>query len=95
MEVSYHFIDADPAFDAASFPALGVKVFGVMFTLALFYALAAAEGPGDGGVGFADFVAGVAAVFLDGVFRGGSAVAFTAVFGVEMLGVVLMSIQID
>jgi hypothetical protein len=66
-------------------------VFGVVFTLALFYAFAAAKGPGDGGVSFADFVASVAAVFLYSVFWGRGAVAFTAVFWVEVLGIVLVS----
>lgn len=93
MEVSNYFIDANTTFDAASFAALGIQMFGVVFTLALLYAFAAAEGPGDGGVGFANLITGVAAVFLDGIFWGRGAVTLTTVFGVEMLGVVLVSIR--
>ena len=94
MEVSHDFVDPDSAFDAASFPALGIEVFGVVFTLALFYALATAEGPGDGGVSFADFVAGVAASGFDACSGGRGAVTFAAVGGVEMLGIVFVSMII-
>lgn len=46
VEVPDDFVDAEGAFYAASFFALGVEAFGVVFALALGYVLAAAEGPG-------------------------------------------------
>ena len=65
MEVSDDFVDADSAFDAAPFAALFVEVLGVVFAGTLFDVFAPAKGPGDAGVGFADFGAGVAAAGFD------------------------------
>jgi hypothetical protein len=45
VEVSYDLVDADAALETAAFLALLIKVFGVVFALTLFYALAATEGP--------------------------------------------------
>jgi hypothetical protein len=45
VEVSYDLIDADTALETASFLALLVEVLGVVFALALFYALAAPKRP--------------------------------------------------
>jgi len=84
VEVANDLVDADAAFDPAAFTALRVELFAVVFALALLNIFAAAEGPGDGGVGFADFGAGVAAAGFYGVGRGGGAVALAAVFGVEV-----------
>ena len=94
MEISDDLVDGDGAFESAPFFALCVKVFGVVLALALFDAFSAAEGPGDGGVGFADFVAGVAASGFDACGGGRGAEAFAAVGGVEMLGVVFVSMII-
>jgi hypothetical protein len=45
MKVTNHLIHSDATLKAASFLALLVEFFGVVFALALFYALAATEGP--------------------------------------------------
>jgi hypothetical protein len=45
MEVSDDLVDADAAFQTAAFLALLVEVLGVVFALALFYALAAPKRP--------------------------------------------------
>jgi len=92
VEVSYDLVDADAAFDAAAFAALLVELLAVVFALALFDVFAAAEGPGDGGVGFAHFGAGVAAAGFYGVGRGRGAVALAAVFGVEVSGFVFVAV---
>ena len=91
VEVANDLVDADAAFDAAALAALLVQLLAVVFALALFDVFAAAEGPGDGGVGFADFGAGVAAAGFYGVGRGGGAVALAAVFGVEVGGFVFVA----
>ena len=57
-----------------------------MFPLALFDVLTAAECPGDGGVGFADFFAGITAGRFCGVGGSRGAVAVTTVVGGEMGG---------
>jgi hypothetical protein len=94
VEVSDNLVDRDGTFESTPFLTLCVKVFGVVLALALFDAFAAAERPGDRGVGFADFVAGVAASGFDACGGWRSAVAFAAVGGVEMLGVVFVSMII-
>ena len=88
VEVSYDLVDADAAFDAAAFAALLVELLAVVFALALFDVFAAAEGPGDGGVGFAHFGAGVAAAGFCGGGGGRCAVAVAAIAGVEVGGFV-------
>lgn len=45
MEVSNNLVDLDAALETASFLALCVQVLGVVFALALLYALAATKGP--------------------------------------------------
>ena len=95
VEVSDDLVHADPAFDSAAFHALRVEVFGVVFALALLYAFAAAKGPRDGRIGFAHFVAGVAAARFLCLLGGGSTVAFAAVVGVKMRGIVLVSVGKD
>jgi hypothetical protein len=66
-----------------------------VFAGALFDAFAAAEGPGDGGVGVAHIGAGIAATFAVCVFWcvgwSGSTVAVAAVGGIEVSCVVCMS----
>lgn len=47
VEVTDDFIDSNSTFNTATFLALCVQVFGIVFTLALLDALAATEGPGD------------------------------------------------
>jgi hypothetical protein len=91
VEVADDLVHADAALETASFPALLVEVFGVVLALALFDALAAAKGPGDGGVGFADLLARVTAALLDSVVGGRCAVTFAAVRGVEMRGFVFVA----
>lgn len=67
MEVAHDLVDANTSLNAASFPALLVQVFRVVFPIALFYILATAERPGDAGISVADFSASVAAPCLLGV----------------------------
>ena len=86
VEIANDFVDAEAAFDAAALAALGVELFAVVLALALFDVFAAAEGPGDAGIGFADFFAGVAAVGFGGCGWGGRAVAVAAVVGGEVGG---------
>lgn len=57
-----------------------------MFPFALLDVLATAKGPGDGGIGFAHFFAGVAAAGFDGCGGGNGPVAIAAVVGVEVGG---------
>ena len=61
VEVSYNFVDADPALDAAAFLPLCVEVLGVMFALALLDTLATAKRPRNTGISFAHLVTVVAA----------------------------------
>lgn len=86
VEVADDFVDADDAFEAAAFTALGVEAFGVAFTVALFDVFAFSEGPGFLGIGFAHFVAGVAAAGFYDAVGGWGATAFTAVVGGEVFG---------
>lgn len=45
VEISNDFVNLDAAFKTAAFLALCIKVFGVVFALALLDALATTEGP--------------------------------------------------
>ncbi len=94
VEVTNHLVHAEAALDAAALAALRVQQVAVVFALALLDALAAAEGPADRGVGFADFFAGVAAAGFDGRGGRGGTEAVAAVVWGEMGGwVVAVEIQ--
>lgn len=84
VEVADDLVDAHDALDAAAFFALGFEALCVAFAVALFDVLAFSEGPLFLGVGFADFVAGVAAAWFAGVGGWRGAAAFAAVVGVEV-----------
>ena len=86
VEVADDFVDADDAFEAAAFAALGVEALRVAFAVALFDVLAFAEGPGFLGVGFTDFIAGVAAAGFYDAVGGWRAAAFAAVVGSQVFG---------
>lgn len=86
VEVADDFVDADDAFEAAAFAALGVDALGVAFAVALFDVLTFAEGPGFLRIGFADFVAGVATARFHDALGGWRAAAFAAVVRGEVFG---------
>jgi len=65
VEVSNDFVDADGAGKTAALAALLVELLGVVLALALLDVLAAAKRPRDGGIRFADFVAGLATAGFD------------------------------
>lgn len=94
MEVSDDLVDADATLEPAPFLTLRIKVFGIVFALALFHAFAAAKGPRNGGIGIADFVARVAAAGFGGSGRGRRTVAFTAVVRVEVCRFVLVPVVV-
>jgi hypothetical protein len=95
VKVSNDLVDGDGALEPAPLCALGIKMFGVVLAFALFDAFAATKGPGYGGVSFANFVTGVAAAGFDACSGWGRAVAFATVGGVEMLGVVFVSMMVQ
>lgn len=86
VEVADDLVDAQDALDAAAFAALGVDARCVTLPFALLDVGALAKGPILGCVGFAHFVAGVAAALLDGVGEGVGAAAVAAVVRVEVFG---------
>ena len=92
VEVSNNLVDLDAALKATSLLALGVKVFSVMLALALLNTLSTTERPRYGGVGVADFVAGVTAAGLLCVGGGGGTVAFATVVGGKVRGFVSVSV---
>ena len=92
VEVSNDLVHADAALKTAPFLALGVEVFRIVLALALFHTFAATEGPRNRGVGFAHFVAGVTAAWLQPVGRRGSTEAFAAVVGSEVRGFVFVAV---
>jgi hypothetical protein len=63
-----------------------------MFSLTLLDAFTTAKGPGDGGVSFADFVAGIAAAGFDGIGGRWGAEALSAVVRVKVGGFVLVAV---
>ena len=86
MKVPNDFVDAKSALDSAALATLSVKLFAVMFPLALFNVFATAKGPRYGGISFAHFFAGITAAGFDGCGGRDSAVAIAAVIGVKMGG---------
>ena len=92
MEVANDLVDLDAALETASLLTLGIKMLGVVFALTLLDALASTKGPRYGGVGVADFIAGITAAGLLCVGRGGSTVAFATVVGSKVGGFVLVSV---
>lgn len=90
MEIANDLVHADATFEAAPFLALLIEVFGVMFALALFDALAAPKGPRDRSVSVAHLVTSVATSGLGGVSGSGSAITFSTVAWIEMLGLVFV-----
>ena len=86
VEITNHLVDPEATFDATSLVALRVQFLAVVLALALFDVFTFAERPAGGGVGFAHFLASVAAtLFLHGG-RGGGAIAVSAVVGGEVGG---------
>ena len=82
VEVPRDFVDRDVALDVAPFIAHLGEVLGVVLLLTLLDAGSVAPCPADGLVGFAHIVAGVAAAVL---LQRGGAVAWAAVFRIQVL----------
>ena len=86
VEISNDFVDPESAFDPTALPTLSVQFFAVVFALALFDVFATAKSPGDRGVGFAHFFAGVAAAGLHSCGGRNGTIAVAAVLRVEVRG---------
>jgi hypothetical protein len=95
MEVSDNLVDANLAFNAASFVLLRIELFGVMLPLALFDILTTSKRPLDGGVSLTDFVASLTASRFLGVLRGGCTIARTTVLRIQMGCLVSMSVGVS
>jgi len=81
VEVANDLVHTDAAFDTAALAALFVKVFAVVFALALLDALAATKRPRDAGVGITNFGARVATAGLLRIGWRWRTKALTAVVG--------------
>jgi hypothetical protein len=54
VEVSYDFIHLEPTFNTTSFPALGIKLFAIVFSFALLYILSSTKRPSCRRIRFSD-----------------------------------------